>query len=223
MKGNDTISALSAGKALIANDNVSIIKMRNGKLYRLAIVWKEATIDFNQLLSQEMESLDGKTLHMNTDEFGRWIVLDDPPMIKPEEVQPHLVEPEIIPEPEDEPEDESEDEPEDECEDIIPEPEDDPEDEPETKMYPVILNPPAKGKTKREYCKDRIYCILARNVQPMHAIDIIKSIHSKYDTYHKKAQRSAYTYIYTSLDMLVEEGRICSEGSHKNRKFFIKS
>lgn len=213
MKGNDTISALSAGKALIANDNVSIIKMRNGKLHRLAIVWKEATIDFNQLLSQEMESLDGKTLHMNMDELGRWIVLDDHPMIKPDEVQPHLVEPEAIPEPKDEPEAEPEPEPESEPE---------PEDEFVSATHPLILNPPAKGKTKREYCKERIYGILAMNVQPMHAIDIIREIHPKYDVYHKKVQISASRYIYTSLDMLVEEGRICSEGSHKNRKFFIK-
>lgn len=201
MKGNETIAALSAGKALIANDNVSIIKMRNGKLYRLAIVWKEATIDFNQLLSQEMESLDGKTLHMNTDEFGRWIVLDDYPMNKPDEVQPRPVEPEIMPE---------------------PEPEEETETETETKTYPVILNPPAKEKTKREYCKERIYCILARNVQPMHAIDIIRDIHPKFDTYSERVQSSAGLYIRRSLDMLIEEGRICSEGSRKNRKFYIK-
>lgn len=193
MKGNDTISALSAGKALIANDNVSIIKMRNGKLYRLAIVWKEATIDFNQLLSQEMESLDGKTLHMNTDEFGRWNVLDGSPMIKPDAAQPRPVEPETTP-----------------------------ETETETRTYPVILNPPAKEKTKREYCKERIYCTLVRNVQPMHAIDIIRDIHPKFDTYSEKVQSSAGLYIRRSLDMLVEEGRICSEGSHRNRKFFIK-
>lgn len=195
MKGNDTISALSAGKALIANDNVSIIKMRNGKLHRLAIVWKEATIDFNQLLSQEMESLDGKTLHMNMDEIGRWIVLDEHPMIKPE----------IVPEPEPEPK-------------PVPEP----KPEPETKTYPVILNPPAKEKTKREYCKERIYCVLARNVQPMRAVDIIRDIHPKYDSYPENVQKSSGLYIRRSLDMLVKEGRICSVGSHGNRKFFIK-
>lgn len=214
MNGNDTITALGCGRALITNDNSTIIKMVDGKLHKLVPAsWVETKIDFNQLLALEMIEVESDRLTFSLSNPSKWSIIEQ--II--EEVAPVKEEVQADPAP-------------------IQEEEEQPT--PELRDFPELaqskpisyekLDAPKKmtKAEKMEHLEKRIIQILTINNNiPMGTTPIAKEVFSgtskAFDRIGSKERTNLIVNIRYKLNAMVENGTLSAKKEGKRMLYFI--
>lgn len=213
MNGNDTITALGCGRALITNDNSTIIKMVDGKLHKLVPAsWVETKVDFNQLLALEMIEVESDRLTFSLSNPSKWSIIEQ--II--EEVAPVKEEVQADPAPiqeEEQPAPELRDFPE-----LV---------QSKPIAYEKLDAPKKMTKTEKMECLEkRILQILnINNNIPMRATPIAKEIFAgtskAFDRISSKERNNLTVNVRYKLNAMVEEGTLSTKIEGKRVLYFI--